>query len=223
MQSALNQPTSSKTLPQRLAHVYWIGGGSGSGKSTIARRLADQYGLSVYNTDAAMPEHARRMPAETAPYLRKFADMDMNDRWVNRAPADMLETFHWYHGEGFEQIISDLLNLPTDQPVIAEGFRLLPDLVQPLLAERRRAVWLLPSPQFRRDVFDSRGGTTWGFIAKTSDPQRALQNLLERDAMFTDRLAQQTTQLSLTALAVDVGTGEDDLVQQVAGAFGLDG
>jgi hypothetical protein len=41
--------------------------------------------------------------------------------------------------------------------------------------------------------------------------------------MFTDRLAQQTTELGLTALAVDTETSEDDLVRQVATAFGLDG
>jgi len=32
-------------LRERLRDVYWIGGGSGAGKSTVARRLAAQYGL----------------------------------------------------------------------------------------------------------------------------------------------------------------------------------
>jgi hypothetical protein len=36
----------------------------------------------------------------------------------------MLETFHWFRGEGFGLIIEDLLALPPDQDVIAEGFRL---------------------------------------------------------------------------------------------------
>jgi hypothetical protein len=34
--------------------------------------------------------------------------------------------------------------------VIAEGFRLLPDVVAPHLAGADHAVWLLPTPQFRR-------------------------------------------------------------------------
>ena len=37
-------------------------------------------------------------------------------------------------------------------------------------------------------MIDGRGGPRWGFIAKTGDPERALCNLLERDAMFTERL-----------------------------------
>jgi adenylylsulfate kinase-like enzyme len=34
----------SGSLSSRLRHVYWIGGASGSGKSTIARRLAALHG-----------------------------------------------------------------------------------------------------------------------------------------------------------------------------------
>ena len=222
MRSADNEPAAGPMLRQLLRHVYWIGGGSGSGKSTIARRLADKYGMQVYDTDAVMPDHARRMPAEDAPYLARCAAMDMDERWVNRTPAEMLDTFHWFHGEGFSRIIEDLLQLPTGQPVIAEGFRLLPDLVQPLLADPRHAVWLLPAPQFRQDVLDARGGTGWAFIAKTSDPERALDNLLQRDVMFTDRLAEQIGQLGLTALPVDATITEATLAKQVAAAFGLD-
>ncbi|GAA4618717.1 hypothetical protein GCM10023195_84320 [Actinoallomurus liliacearum] len=210
-----------EVLRERLRHVYWLGGGSGAGKSTIARRLADQCGLRLYDTDAVMPDHARRMPVEQAPCLGKFAAMDMDERWVNRSPWEMLDTFHWYQGEGFNQIIEDLLALPTDRPVIAEGFRLLPDLVRPLLAEVGHAVWLLPTPAFRQAVVDSRGGSAWGFIAKTGDPQRALQNLLQRDALFTERLTEQTRHLGLNRLRVDSTITEEDSVRQVSAVFGL--
>ncbi|MBX6387210.1 MAG: hypothetical protein IRZ07_30250, partial [Microbispora sp.] len=70
---------------ERLRHVYWIGGGSGAGKSTIARRIADRYGMRLYDTDAVMPDHTRRMPVEQAPYLSRFVAMDMDERWVTRS------------------------------------------------------------------------------------------------------------------------------------------
>jgi len=38
--------------------------------------------------------------------------MDMDERWVNRSPQAMLETFHWFRGEGFSMIIEDILRLP---------------------------------------------------------------------------------------------------------------
>ncbi len=198
---------------------YWIGGGSAAGKSTIARRIAVLHGLKVYSTDDVMADHARRSSREDCPLLHEFMAMDMDERWVNRSPKTMLETFHWFRGEGFNMIVEDLLSFPRDPGVVVEGFRLLPHLVKPLLSVPDRAVWLLPTPEFRRAVIESRGGSAWGFLAKTSDPERALRNLLERDRIFTEILREETSRLGLAAIDVDITTTEDDLVRQVTGLF----
>lgn len=204
----------------QLRHVYWIGGGSASGKSTIARRLAAEHGLRLYSTDDAMSDHARRSTPENNQFLTEFMAMDMDERWVARSPATMLETFHWFRGEGFDLIVEDLLGLPAEPPVVAEGFRLLPHLVKPLLAVPTHAVWLLPTPGFRQAALESRG-SSWAIAGKTSDPETALRNLLERDRMFTDRLRKETTRLGLPVIEVDTGTTEEELFEQVTAALGL--
>jgi hypothetical protein len=208
------------TVRERLRHVYWIGGGSGAGKSTVARLLAARYGLRLYSSDDAMPDHARRIETADAPLLARFVAMDMDERWVNRSPETMLETFHWFRGEGFWPIVEDLLAFPAEPGVIAEGFRLLPRLVQPLLGVPSHAAWLLPSPRFRRAAFESRG-ELWKIAGKTSDPDMALANLLERDAMFTDRLRAEADRLELQAIDVDTSMTEDGLAHRVSEAFGL--
>lgn len=207
-------------LRERLRHVYWIGGGSGAGKSTIARRLAARHGLRLYSTDDVMPGHASRTTAEDSPFLSEFKVMDMDERWVHRSPATMLETFHWFRGEGFGLIIEDLLQLPNAPGAIVEGFRLLPRLVQPLLTVPEQAVWLLPTPGFRRAAFHSRG-STWDIARRTSDPETALRNLLERDRMFTERLREEASQLELRVFEVDATVSEDQLSELVTAAFGL--
>jgi 2-phosphoglycerate kinase len=211
----------AEALREQLRHVYWIGGGSGAGKSTIAHRIAAEHGLQLYATDDVMADHARRSTPGDCPLLHEFMTMDMDERWVNRSPREMLETFHWFRGEGFGMIIEDILRLFSEPGMIVEGLRLLPHLVKPLLAGRSQAVWLLPTPEFRQAVFDSRGGPQWRFIAKTSDPQRALRNLLERDAMFTQRLSEETQRLGLNMIEVDPKVTVDELAGRVAEAFGL--
>jgi hypothetical protein len=214
------ESAGAAALRARLRHVYWIGGGSGAGKSTIARRLAAQHGLRVYATDDVMPGHAGRSTPQDAPFLGRFKAMDMDERWVNRSPGAMLETFHWFRGEGFGLIVEDLLRFPAQPGVIAEGFRLLPRLVKPLLAAPARAIWLLPTPEFRRAAFGSRGSLL-KIAGKTSDPERALCNLLERDRMFTERLCGDVKRLGLCVIEVGTAMTEDDLAGRVTEAFGL--
>ena len=78
-------PEPDTALRERLRHVYWIGGGSGAGKSTIARRLAARHGLRLYATDEVMADHARRGVLADNPFLAAFAAMDMDERWVSRS------------------------------------------------------------------------------------------------------------------------------------------
>ena len=222
MQSERHDLTAEvQAIRDRLRHVYWIGGGSAAGKSTISRRLAAEYVLQAYSTDDVMQDHARRSTAEDCPLLHKFMAMSMDERWVNRSPQEMLETFHWFRGEGFSLIIEDLLTFSRDTGVVAEGFRLLPHLVKPLLADPDHAVWLIPTPEFRKAVIDSRGGRTWEFIARTGDPERALRNLLERDAMFTDGLKEEAQRLEMNIIQVDLTVSEDEVTGRVAELFRL--
>ncbi|WNM30355.1 hypothetical protein RKE30_08000 [Streptomyces sp. Li-HN-5-11] len=208
-------------LRARLRHVYWIGGGSGGGKSTIARRLAGRHGWRLYATDDVMSDHAGRTTPQEAPLLHRFIAMDMDERWVNRSPETMFETFHWFRGEGFGLIVEDLLRLPRQTRVVVEGFRLLPHLVRPLLATPEQAVWLLPTPEFRQAAIRSRAVPGEGFVWQTSDPVKAGRNIAERDRMFTTRLQEETERLHLQAIHVDTTMTEDDLAERVEAAFGL--
>ncbi len=208
-------------MKQRLRHVRWIGGGSGAGKSTIARELAAEHGLRLYNSDATLRDHVRRSDPADHPLMHGFLGMDMDERWVDRSPSVMLETFHGFQGEAFDFIVEDLLALADDPPILAEGFRLLPRLVAPLLWRSDQAVWLLPSPESRRTAFDARG-FTWEIPEKTSDPERALANLLARDELFTCQVAREASALQMPVIEVGVDRNLHDMMRLVAAALGLD-
>jgi adenylate kinase family enzyme len=64
----------TEALQEQFRHVYWIGGGSSAGKSTIARRIAAEHDLQRYATDDVMEDHSRRSTPERA--LRNLLDRD---------------------------------------------------------------------------------------------------------------------------------------------------
>lgn len=200
----------------RLAHVRWLGGGSGAGKSSVAAELARRYDVDVCSTDASMAEHAARLDAHEAPLLHRFLAMSLDERWVLRAPEEMLATFHWFAGEGFDLVVRDLLARPPDRVVVVEGFRLLPSRVRPLTSGTH-AVWLLPTPGFRRAAFRARG-SEFAIAGRTSDPARALENLLVRDAAFTRRVAAEA---GAQGLVVDGTSSLAQVTDRVARCFGL--
>lgn len=216
----VTRPLDRSSVRDDLRHVRWIGGGSGAGKSTIAQALATKHGLRLYSSDASIGDHARRANPADHPLIHAFMAMDMHERWVARSPSVMRDTFHGFQGEGFELIIEDLVALPADQPILAEGFRLLPRLVAPLLSRPEQAVWLLPSRAARRAAFDARG-FTWEIPSRTSDPERALANLLERDALFTSDVAVEARTLGLPMIEVDLGQDLDQISRQAEAALGL--
>ena len=204
---------------RRLRHVRFIGGGSGSGKTTVARRLAAEHGLVIYETER-FSEYLDRMTPDEAPLLHRFVAMDMDERWVDRDPHEMRDTFHGFHGEGFQLVIDDLLALPQETSVLVEGFTLLPRLVAPLLTRRHQAIWLIASPAFRRAAFDSRG-STYDIAGRTSDPERALANLLERDRLFGEDVAREAAAVGLPLIHVDVGMSVDELTARASAALSL--
>ena len=167
-----------------------------------------------------MADHARRAAPRDAPLLRAFTAMDRDERWVEGSPRTMLATFHRFEVEAVELIVEDLLGLPEDETVIVEGFRLLPAAVKPLLDDASRALWLLPTPGFRRRAFESRG-TLWDIAGRTTRPHVALAGLLERDRLFTDRLRERTGELGLAAVTVDGSVDGPGLVATVAERFGF--
>jgi 2-phosphoglycerate kinase len=211
--------TAPDSLKARLRRVRWIGGGSGAGKSSVARRLATEYGLSEYRCDDAIPDHAHRCGPSDAPLLHAFLAMDMDERWVKRPPTVMFETFPWFHGEGFDLILDDVLALSEQAPVLVEGFRLLPRLVAPFLSEPSQAVWLVPTTRFRRQAFRARGAM-W-FPYETSNPQRAMANLLVRDDLFAREVGKEAADLKLPVLEVDVTMSTDELTSHVRDCLGF--
>jgi hypothetical protein len=152
--------------------------------------------------------------------LHAFLALTMDERWVKRTPEEMFHTFHGFHGEGFGLILEDLLDLPTNMHVLVEGYKLLPRLVSPLLSRSDQAMWLVPTPEWRRIAL-SRRGSLWSIAGRTSDPETALVNFLARDALYTEEVKRQAAALQLPTIEVDGSATVDELVERAAHCLGI--
>jgi shikimate kinase len=108
-----------------LSHVLWIGGGPGSGKSSIARELARRFELQLYAVDDHEQAHGPRMPTFLAD-----------------------ETFHGLltaSRHRFRLVLEDLAALPPSPGAIVEGSQLLPTSVAAVLRDPGQALFLIPA------------------------------------------------------------------------------
>lgn len=189
---------SAGEIRARLSHVRWIGGAPGAGKSTIARRLTDRYGLQLYTVEPFTKFSGRLTPDE-APLLHAFMSMSMDERWLNRPPCSKPSTD--FKRKAFNSS-SRIFWRCQQMSSSSLGFKLLPRLVAPHLSDPRHAIWLLPTAEFRRKAFDS-GGSTWDIPNKTSNPDRTLANLSACDELFTSALTREVSELGQAKLVMD--------------------
>jgi hypothetical protein len=164
--------------------------------------------------------HSERLEKTAAPLLERFCHMSMDERWVQCDPLTMYSSFPWFHGEGFDLLIEELCQLPTNRTILVEGFRLLPHLVRPYVSNPSHAVWLLPTTDFRQAAFRRRQDVG-AFWMRTTDPDRALVNLLERDRIFSDKIADDVARNGLEALLVDGSRSVESMAEDMASRFGL--
>ena len=206
-------------LKRRLSSVLWLGGPPDCGKTSIARELSLNYGLSVYHFDRHEPAHFGRADPVHHPalYAAHPERMSTEERWLGSTPAQMARATVQSWTERFGMAIDDVLALSRTSSIIAEGPGFFPDCVAPVLAEYTKALWLVPTPAFKREsaIRRDKPGSRW----ETTDPERAQQNLIERDLIMGEHIHRTATELGLTVYVVDGTVGIDEMCERVARYF----
>jgi hypothetical protein len=184
-----------------LRHVLWIGGASGAGKTTIARRIARRHGLRWYNADARTWAHRDRAIAAGHPAALRWEAMTPEERRTQATPAEQLEQS--LHAARGPMVVDDLRRLPATPLVVAEGTTVSPAVVSSGIADRSRAVWLLPTPAFRRSGIEERG----------PQPADALYGLVGEE------IKREARAQAVPILVVDGSRGIEAMVAAVEGLF----
>lgn len=207
---------------RRLSHVRWIAGGTGAGKSTVARILAERFGLSIYDGDLAEHDWASRCTPGEHPYLWAGVRRGLEHSAL-LSPEEKFNNMASLHGETIAFLVEDLRELPADRPVLVDYFGVAPRDLAPLLDWPQQAVFLLPTPEFRRRVLAARysdpdrARANWGGRGHA----RAFANRLARDDLWDAELRRQAEATNLPVISIDGRRTPARLADELARRFRL--
>ena len=189
--------------------MLWLGGAQWSGKSSVAKLLAVRHPLLLYAYDYHdARSHADRSRAHPNRFPQRHSwlaalDRDPDVVWVTPTPEQMAASALQSFAERFEMVLEDLRAMPGGPPVLAEGWGLRPDLVAPLLDSPRRAVFLVPSEEFRQSQLRTLPRAGRFTAAGVSDPERAQRNRIVRDRLLAQDVVESARRLGLRVITVD--------------------
>ncbi|SHE75537.1 hypothetical protein SAMN05444392_1032 [Seinonella peptonophila] len=213
-------------LKKALAHVLWIGGSPDCGKTTIAGLLAKKYGIQVYHFDQYEMDHIRRADPTLQPALfelkKILATSDEREQlewlWVQRTPAEMTKSAIASWTERIEFVVEDLLKLPKNRMIIAEGPGFFPEVILPLIQSPHQAIWMAPSENFKRESHKRRkkGDFYADFL---DDFGIAQQKHIERDLLISGYYKQTACDRYLPFIETDGTQSVDEMVTKLEAYF----
>jgi hypothetical protein len=203
-----------------LRQTLWIGGGQWAGKSTVARILAVQYGVTAYHYDYHDARgHSDRRLAHRVRCGQESTEPDPDTVWVHPTPEQMATQTLAGFPIRFEWALDDLRALVSGRPIIAEGWGLRPELVAPILDSPRRMVVMVPTEAFRQHQLHTlpRANT---FSHHVSDLARAQRNRVARDRLIADDAVLTARQHDIPVIEIDGSLDAEAVAAIVAEHFG---
>lgn len=201
-----------------LTHVRWIAGGTGAGKSTVARILADRLAATVYDGDRAERTWIPRCTREKHPRMHANLALNRAQRAM-LAPEEKFRAMPSLHGETIGFLIEDLQAMSG--PVLVDWFGVTPRDVAPLLTRPEEAAFLLPTSDFREHALRTRfadphrARANWG----DADPAVAMANRLRRDELWDAEIRRQAAETGLPVIVIDGSRPPESIADELAVNF----
>lgn len=197
---------------------FWLGGSACAGKTSVARLLAAEYGLTLYSCDDCFEEHRRRADPARHPHFHRLMDVPMEELWARPVTTQAAELLRFYQDE-LDMIFEDLRRLPG--PVLVEGVGLLPERIAEVCPDPHRALWLISTPDFRRQAYLKRGPLVRKLLSRCRDPEEAFIRWMERDDRIAQHLATGARRSGLGVLKVNGRQTIEETARLVAQRFFL--
>lgn len=202
----------------RKNDLYLIGGSPCCGKSTIAERIAAQYGFQYYKLDDHMEEHMQYAVEDGKPTTTKRMALTWDQAWMRPPRHQAIEEMNIYE-EIIEYAMRDIRSMPDKPPIIAEGAGFLPSLFKGDTTIRHLV--MIPTEEFQRGQYAKREWIDI-ILRECTDPDEAFDRWMKRDAHFAQIARSQAKENGVPLIIVDGAKGIDEIYGQVIGIFELD-
>lgn len=190
--------------------IYWLGGSTCAGKTTVSNILAEKYGFEIYHCDEHFGKHIEKSNAQEHPNLHKAIKIS----WDDILSMNVEEYLTWSTGsfiEEFGMILEDLDKLSANKPILVEGVNLMPKLIKEKLLHIDHAVWLVADEAFykkhqmnRKELFDR--------IKECSNQEQALQNYMSDDLAFGKHILYEAKRYDLKVIEI---VNESDIIKNI--------
>lgn len=210
-------------VARQLAHVRWIAGGTGTGKSTVTAILAARHDVEVYDGDRREHGWLPRCTRLEHPRLAALRDLPTGGMWPDHSGAEIFAAMPGLHGETIGLMVEDLLAMPRNRIILVDYFGNLPRFLAPLVVRRDQAAFLVPTPAFRRTALTARyadparARANWG----DHDPVPILAKRLERDALWDSQVRRQAGECGFDVITVDGTRSAAAVADEVEAGFDL--
>ncbi|MDF2587576.1 MAG: hypothetical protein K0S41_1417 [Anaerocolumna sp.] len=199
--------------------IYWIGGSTCAGKTTISNILSTKYGFTVYHCDEYLGKHIEKSNSLEHPNLNRLTKVSWNDILSLKVEDYLNWTIDLFHEE-FEMILEDLNTISNDKPILVEGVNLLPELIKDQLFDYGHTIWVVADEEFykchqmqRKELFDR--------INECSNPELALDNYMSYDLAFGKYIFNEAKRLDFKVITVNNENDIKDNVDLVTSYFNL--
>jgi 2-phosphoglycerate kinase len=189
--------------------ILLIGGASHTGKSTLARSLADHFNWNYCATDK-LARHPGR------PWQPQFTDIPKHvvDHYYLLSATELIEDVVNHYRQNVWPQVAEIVKTQVidrqDQGTIIEGSALLPELVNTLKLDNITSIWLTASDEFLRQ----RIYLSSQYSSKSTDEQMLIDKFWERNCLLNDQIIAAVDRSRLVTLNIKAAATTSELISQ---------
>ena len=172
-------------LKHYLNNVYIIGGNACSGKSTMAKLIAQKFGFLLYQMDQHYSAHRAITTIGSQPEM--CYPRDDIEAFVNRPVLAYANSLQVAIQEEVPMVFMDLIQLPNDKPVIADVL-FTPNDIKGIIPKERAVFLTSKKDLVKRDYFNRpEKRDFYDCVMTFSNPDKSFENVFNVVDLINNR------------------------------------